>query len=38
VRGGRREPDLDRFDFLAKPFQLEELLGKVRTLLDACSD
>ena len=34
----RREPHLDRFDFLAKPFQLDELLGKVRKLLDACSD
>ena len=29
------EPDLERFDFLAKPFQLNELLQKVRTLLDA---
>ena len=26
--------DLDRFEFLAKPFHLSELLGKVRTLLD----
>ena len=34
----RSEPHLDRFDFLAKPFQLDELLGKIRTLLDACSD
>jgi len=31
----RSEPDLDRFDFLAKPFQFNELLHKVRTLLDA---
>jgi DNA-binding response OmpR family regulator len=29
------EPDLERFDFLAKPFQLNELLQKVRTLLEA---
>ena len=29
------EPDLERFDFLAKPYQLNELLQKVRTLLDA---
>jgi two-component system, cell cycle sensor histidine kinase and response regulator CckA len=29
------EPDLQRFDFLAKPYQLNELLQKVRTLLDA---
>ena len=29
------EPELERFDFLAKPFQLNELLQKVRTLLDA---
>jgi DNA-binding NtrC family response regulator len=34
----RREPHLDRFDFLAKPFQFDELLGKVRKLLDADSD
>jgi len=27
--------DLDRFEFLAKPFQFNELLRKVRTLLDA---
>ena len=33
----RSEPDLDRFDFLAKPFQFNELLHKVRTLLDATS-
>jgi DNA-binding NtrC family response regulator len=31
----RSEPDLDRFDSLAKPFHLNELLHKVRTLLDA---
>jgi two-component system, cell cycle sensor histidine kinase and response regulator CckA len=30
----RSEPDLDRFDFLAKPFQFNELLHKVRRLLD----
>jgi DNA-binding NtrC family response regulator len=30
----RSEPDLERFDFLAKPFQFKELLHKVRTLLD----
>ena len=30
----RSEPELDRFDFLAKPFQFSELLHKVRTLLD----
>ena len=33
----RSEPDLDRFDFLAKPFQFDELLHKVRTLLDAAA-
>ena len=27
--------DLDHFEFLAKPFQHDELLHKVRTLLDA---
>ena len=27
--------DLDRLEFLAKPFQFKELLEKVRTLLDA---
>ena len=27
--------DFDRFEFLAKPFQSDELLHKVRTLLDA---
>jgi DNA-binding NtrC family response regulator len=31
----RSELDLDRFDFLAKPFHFSELLHKVRTLLDA---
>jgi two-component system cell cycle sensor histidine kinase/response regulator CckA len=31
----RSEPDLERFDFLAKPFQFNELLHKVRRLLDA---
>ena len=30
----RSEPDLERFDFLAKPFQLNELLQKVRALLE----
>jgi DNA-binding NtrC family response regulator len=30
-----RADDLDRFEFLAKPFQFNELLHKVRTLLDA---
>ena len=29
--------DLDRFEFLAKPFQFGELLHKVRTLLDAAA-
>ena len=29
------EEDLDRFGFLAKPFQFNELLQKVRLLLDA---
>jgi DNA-binding NtrC family response regulator len=31
----RNELELDRFDFLAKPFLFNELLHKVRTLLDA---
>jgi len=31
----RSEPDLDHFEFLAKPFQFDELLRKVRTLLEA---
>jgi DNA-binding response OmpR family regulator len=30
-----RIDDLDRFDFLPKPFHFSELLHKVRTLLDA---
>jgi len=30
-----RADDLGRFEFLAKPFQFDELLHKVRTLLDA---
>jgi CheY-like chemotaxis protein len=29
--------DLDRLEFLAKPFQFNELLRKVRTLLDAAA-
>ena len=33
----RSEPDLERFEFLAKPFHLDELLRKVRTLLDAAA-
>jgi CheY-like chemotaxis protein len=32
-----RADDLDRFEFLAKPFQFNELLHKVRTLLDAAA-
>jgi DNA-binding NtrC family response regulator len=35
VLRARSEPDLGRFDFLAKPFQFNELLHKVRKLLDA---
>jgi two-component system, cell cycle sensor histidine kinase and response regulator CckA len=31
----RSEQDLERFDFLAKPFQFDELLHRVRKLLDA---
>jgi two-component system, cell cycle sensor histidine kinase and response regulator CckA len=31
----RSEPDLERFEFLPKPFEFHELLHKVRTLLDA---
>ena len=31
------KPDLGRFDYLAKPFHPDELLHKVRTLLDATS-
>jgi DNA-binding NtrC family response regulator len=30
----RSELDMDRFDFLAKPFQFSELIHKVRVLLD----
>jgi two-component system, cell cycle sensor histidine kinase and response regulator CckA len=37
VLRARSEPDLERFDFLAKPFQFSELLRKVRTLLDAAA-
>jgi len=33
----RSEPDLDRFAFLAKPFQFSELIHKVRVLLDAAA-
>ena len=33
----RSEPDMDRFTFLAKPFQFSELIHKVRTLLDAAA-
>jgi DNA-binding NtrC family response regulator len=33
----RSERDMDRFDFLAKPFHFQELLQKVRTLLDAAA-
>ena len=33
----KNEQDLEHFDFLAKPFQFNELLHKVRTLLDATS-
>ncbi len=29
-----RANDLDRFDFLAKPFQFDELVDRVRSLLD----
>ena len=32
-----KTPDLDRLEFLAKPFLLKELLQKVRTLLDAAA-
>jgi two-component system, cell cycle sensor histidine kinase and response regulator CckA len=32
-----RADDLDRFEFLEKPFQFKELLHKVRTLLDAAA-
>ena len=37
VLRARSEPDLERFDFLAKPFQFSELLHKVRVLLDAAA-
>lgn len=33
----RSEPDLERFEFLPKPFEFHELLHKVRTLLDAAA-
>jgi len=33
----RSEPDLGRFDFLAKPFQFSELIHKVRVLLDSAA-
>ena len=33
----RSEPDIDRFTFLAKPFQFSELIHKVRVLLDAAA-
>ena len=33
--GGASIADLDRFEFLAKPFHLDELLHKVRALLDS---
>jgi DNA-binding NtrC family response regulator len=33
----RSEPDLERFHFLAKPFQFSELIHKVRVLLDAAA-
>src|ERR1035438_6585112 len=33
----RSEPDVDRFEFLAKPFQFDELLHKVRKLLGAAT-
>ena len=33
----RSELDLDRFEFLAKPFQFDELLHKVRKLLRAAT-
>jgi len=37
VLRARSEPDLDHFAFLAKPFHFDELLRKVRTLLDAAA-
>jgi DNA-binding NtrC family response regulator len=33
----KNEQDLERFDFLAKPFRFDELLHKVRTLLDSAA-
>jgi DNA-binding NtrC family response regulator len=33
----RSEPDMDRFTFLAKPFQFSELIHKVRVLLDTAA-
>jgi two-component system, cell cycle sensor histidine kinase and response regulator CckA len=33
----RSEPDMDRFAFLAKPFQFSELIHKVRVLLDSAA-
>jgi CheY-like chemotaxis protein len=33
----RSDPDLERFHFLAKPFQFSELIHKVRVLLDAAA-
>jgi DNA-binding NtrC family response regulator len=33
----RNEPDLERFHFLAKPFQFSELIHKVRVLLDTAA-
>lgn len=33
----RSEMDIDRFDFLAKPFQFSELIHKVRVLLDTAA-
>jgi two-component system, cell cycle sensor histidine kinase and response regulator CckA len=37
VLRARSAPDMDCFDFLAKPFQFNELLYKVRALLDAAA-
>jgi len=33
----RSEPDMNRFAFLAKPFQFSELIHEVRVLLDAAA-
>jgi DNA-binding NtrC family response regulator len=33
----RSEMDMDRFAFLAKPFQFSELIHKVRVLLDTAA-